>query len=157
MKTVLFFTQTSCAPCRRIEPTIKDLCMRYGVKLQYIRVDTPEGKQLAQQAGEFTTPAVIVLDSDGKELGKLRNETPILQGLEKKIIASKANPNKGFVFAGVGAACGYAVSKKFTGLLFGAIVGDLASSFLPVERGSTANSFILRNTVIDGVKIKDLK
>jgi hypothetical protein len=82
MKTVLFFTQASCAPCREIEPSVKGACDHYAATMQYIRVDTEAGRATAQSAGEIATPVVIVLDSDKKEIGRLRGKTEILSKLE---------------------------------------------------------------------------
>ena len=91
-KTVLFFTQRSCAPCRQIEPNVIALCEKYGASLQYVKVDTEGGKETAKNAGEFTTPVVIVLDENMIELTRLRNATPILDGLPKFLGANQNNP-----------------------------------------------------------------
>jgi thiol-disulfide isomerase/thioredoxin len=132
MKTVLFFTQKSCGPCRQIEPSIIQLCQQSGAKLQYVQVDTEEGKQTAQSAGEISTPVCIVLDDTGSELTRLRNAQVILDGLPSALNIDTQKPPIDFkgVIGGaiIGGVIGRKQQKTVLGTIIGGVLGDIIYS-----------------------------
>jgi thiol-disulfide isomerase/thioredoxin len=81
MKRILFFTQTSCAPCRVIKPIVEQMCRDTGTELQFIDITTPSGKESALNTRVVFTPTLIVLDSDFKELARLGTKDEVEQKL----------------------------------------------------------------------------
>jgi len=63
MKKILYFTMSSCVPCKIVGPKIKDICFRAKVPLEEIDIGTWEGKNVANCFRVFMSPEIVVLDN----------------------------------------------------------------------------------------------
>lgn len=67
---VLDFYQASCAPCRSLEPVLKQVALQYAAKVQVYRVGIDRDLELAKVFHVTSLPTVLVV-KNGQELMRL--------------------------------------------------------------------------------------
>ena len=76
--TLIYFRASTCPYCKEMTPVIDDIRDAYDRQLTvvYATIDEPEGKELAHRHGIIGYPTMLLLDSDGQEVGVLRGVVP---------------------------------------------------------------------------------
>lgn len=99
---ILYFTSTTCAPCRTIQgPAIEELRAEFGERLQIVKIDASEKLELADRWGVLTVPTTFLLDAKGHprrinngvmSASRLRRQLYDLLGLVE--LNSSINPSR---------------------------------------------------------------
>ncbi len=66
----LDFYQTTCPPCRALEPRLRGVAERYTRRLEVYRVDIDRDLEVAERFGVQSLPTVLVFRG-GKEVDRL--------------------------------------------------------------------------------------
>lgn len=84
--TLVFFRAANCPYCKQMTPVVEELEGKYGRQLNvvYAEVDQQQGKDLARKHGIIGYPTILLLDSNGEQVGVLRGVVP-LPSLEKAL------------------------------------------------------------------------
>jgi thiol-disulfide isomerase/thioredoxin len=84
--TLMYFRASNCPYCKEMTPLVDEIRDAYGSRLAvvYATIDEPEGKELAHRHGIIGYPTMLLLNSDGEEVGVLRGVVP-KTALEKMI------------------------------------------------------------------------
>ena len=83
-KEVLFFSSTTCVPCKTIYPVVKEICENNGIKLT--KKDVEANGQESSMYSVRSVPAVIVL-IDGNHIGRMIIGAKSKADFEKLILA----------------------------------------------------------------------
>lgn len=67
---LLDFYADWCAPCKALTPTIDALTTKYEGKLEVKKVNVDEKPELAELYSVRSIPTLILLDSNGVEVGR---------------------------------------------------------------------------------------
>lgn len=59
MKSILYFSSPTCAPCRALWPTVEQVAAEQGLKLT--KYDITEAPSIARAYGVMAVPTVIVV------------------------------------------------------------------------------------------------
>ena len=84
--TLMYFRASNCPYCKEMTPLVDEIRDAYGSRLAvvYATIDEPEGKELAHRHGIIGYPTMLLLNSDGEEVGVLRGVVP-KTALEKMV------------------------------------------------------------------------
>ena len=76
--TLMYFRAYNCPYCKEMTPLVDEIRDAYGSRLTvvYATIDEPEGKELAHRHGIIGYPTMLLLNSDGEEVGVLRGVVP---------------------------------------------------------------------------------
>jgi thiol-disulfide isomerase/thioredoxin len=76
--TLMYFRASNCPYCKEMTPVIDEIRDTYDRQLEvvYATIDEPEGKELAHRYGIIGYPTMLLLNSDGEEVGVLRGVVP---------------------------------------------------------------------------------
>jgi thiol-disulfide isomerase/thioredoxin len=76
--TLMYFRASTCPYCKEMTPVIDEIRDTYDRQLAvvYATIDEPEGKELAHRHGIIGYPTMLLLNSDGEEVGVLRGVVP---------------------------------------------------------------------------------
>jgi thioredoxin 1 len=82
----MYFRASNCPYCKEMTPLVDEIRDAYGDRLTvvYATIDEPEGKELAHRHGIIGYPTMLLLNSDGEEVGVLRGVVP-KAALEKMV------------------------------------------------------------------------
>ena len=73
MKTLKYFTATWCGPCQRFKPIMQEVANE-GHSVQFIDIDTDQGRMFADQYNVRSVPTVI-FEENGSEVNRLIGAT----------------------------------------------------------------------------------
>ena len=73
MKTLKYFTATWCGPCQRFKPIMQEVANE-GTHVQFIDIDTDQGRMFADQFNVRSVPTVI-FEENGSEVNRLIGAT----------------------------------------------------------------------------------
>lgn len=76
--TLMYFRASNCPYCKEMTPLVDEIRDAYDRQLTvvYATIDEPEGKELAHRHGIIGYPTMLLLNSDGEEVGVLRGVVP---------------------------------------------------------------------------------
>ncbi len=81
---VKIFTQPSCPTCPPAKELGKKL-QREGIKVDWQDTSTIDGLSDAQYYGIMSTPSIVIVDNENKEIKSWRGEVPSLQAVKNQI------------------------------------------------------------------------
>lgn len=67
-RTLLVFHSPSCGPCAAVMPHVQTFARQGAATVEYFDTSTPDGLAQASELGVRSTPTLLVIDADGKEL-----------------------------------------------------------------------------------------
>ena len=73
MKTLKYFTATWCGPCQRFKPIMQEVANE-GNHVQFIDIDTDQGRMFADQYNVRSVPTVVI-EENGSEVNRLIGAT----------------------------------------------------------------------------------
>ena len=73
MKTIKYFTATWCGPCQRFKPIMQEVANE-GNHVQFIDIDTDQGRMFADQYNVRSVPTVVI-EENGSEVNRLMGAT----------------------------------------------------------------------------------
>ena len=68
---VIDFNAKWCGPCRKMEPILKDLAIKYNGKIIIYKVDVDKEKELASLFGISSIPAFLFCPTNGEPRGTM--------------------------------------------------------------------------------------
>ena len=76
--TLMFFRIDTCEFCKAMAPIVDDIARQYRSELEVetLNVETAAGVEAAEERGVVGTPTVLLLDSDGIEVGRYQGVVP---------------------------------------------------------------------------------
>lgn len=76
--TLLYFRSDRCSYCKEMSPVVADIRRRYRGRLEvvYVNLDREEGESVARQYSVVSTPTLLLLDGDGRQISVLRGTLP---------------------------------------------------------------------------------
>ena len=73
MKTIKYFTAAWCGPCQRFKPIMQEVANE-GNHVQFIDIDTDQGRMFADQYNVRSVPTVVI-EENGSEVNRLMGAT----------------------------------------------------------------------------------
>lgn len=62
MKQILYFSTSTCGPCKVLKPVVQEVSSELGVHIQYI--DAQQNMQLATQYNVAAVPTILVIQDN---------------------------------------------------------------------------------------------
>ncbi|RMG07779.1 MAG: thioredoxin [Planctomycetota bacterium] len=72
---VMDFFATWCGPCRMLDPVVKELAEQYTGKVDFVKVDIDQARQVAENFAVTSVPT-LVLVRGGQEVDRLVGARP---------------------------------------------------------------------------------
>lgn len=86
---IIDFYSSECSPCEALAPKFEDLALYFGEDILFVKIFRQENRELAKQLGISSSPTLLFLDKNHREVGKRLSggirKTEILENIKMLI------------------------------------------------------------------------